>query len=152
MPMPSSFRDRDQAKFRDATNNRSKVAVEIENETPLDISFSPTLPTGYVAANYFNQITSVPSGSLTTILSKTVLTTALTIDSIELSGDNKAEFRVFINASLVAVKRTGFIELNHTALFGGLMLQTLDVLEIRVIHERPYVGTFEARVVGVEQT
>lgn len=35
MPMPSSFRDRDQAKFRDATNNKSKIAVTIEGDTGL---------------------------------------------------------------------------------------------------------------------
>lgn len=35
MPMPSSFRDRDQAKFRDAANNKSKIAVAVEGDTGL---------------------------------------------------------------------------------------------------------------------
>lgn len=35
MPMPSSFRDRDQAKFRDAIGDKSKVAVTIEGDTGL---------------------------------------------------------------------------------------------------------------------
>lgn len=105
----------------------------------------------------FNSISSVTSGSLTTILSYTVpVATTDFLGKVEVSGTNIAQFEVYINTVLDARQRTYFGgELNafFDYAFGtenGYKLNAGDLVEIKVIHSRPTLGDFEARILYAE--
>lgn len=107
----------------------------------------------------FNGISSVGSNILTTIITYIVPTDITTyLTSVEYSGDNIAVYEIYINNTLSARQRTNFgTSLNGIFSFiplddeWGYQLNTGDLLEIKVIHERPYVGDFEARILAIEQ-
>lgn len=109
----------------------------------------------------FNEITSVPSAALTTIITYTVPgSTSAQLIRAELSGTNIATYNFYVNSVLSGKKRTyfsggldttfDFIEDNLTQ--NGLPLNSGDIVEIKVIHSRPMVGTFDARIQAIEYT
>lgn len=102
----------------------------------------------------FNQVTSVASGVLTTILSYTVpvgLTSYMGF--IEATGTNIAQFQVSINSTVNAIQRTYFggeLNTSFNYNFGsqnGYVLNAGDTVLVQVIHTRPNVGDFEARLI-----
>lgn len=153
MTMPHPVQDREHLKFRDATLDRSKVAVTIEqdpaNPIPINVNESPELPAGYESVNYYNQVLSVATSVNTTVISKTITDTNFFLDRIEVGGSNKAIYTILINASIVGLKRTYYTYLNESFSFSELKLNTGDTIEVKALHERPVVGDFEARIIGV---
>lgn len=153
MALTSSKTDREFNKFRDAGAPNTKVAVTIEqdpsNPIPITTNESPDLPDGYTAVNYFDETTSVSTSVLTSIISLTVSDEFLLLSRIEFGGSNKAEYQLILNSSVVGRKRTYYTYLNESFECGDLKLLTGETLEVKVIHERPYVGDFEARIIGV---
>lgn len=107
----------------------------------------------------FNGISSVASNILTTIITYTVPTNITTyLTSIEYSGDNIAVYEIYINNILNARQRTNFgTSLNGIFSFiplddeWGYKLNTGDIISIKVIHERPDLGDFDARILAIEQ-
>lgn len=98
--------------------------------------------------NYYNEISAVASGVYTTILTKTV-----SVDSklklVSVSGTNIAEFEVVLNGLTVDKQRT-----NHgsalNCLFSfenGVSLVPADVVLVRVKHNRPTAGDFNAKFI-----
>lgn len=111
----------------------------------------------FVISN-FNSVSSVASGILTTIVSYTVPPAKSTyLCNVEVSGSNIARYDIYINSVLSARQRTEFTELNTNFIFNtassniGFKLATGTVVEIKVIHNRPFVGDFEARLLAVEE-
>lgn len=107
---------------------------------------------GGIPVNEFNQIASVPASILTTVLTYTVPPPYdATLFRVEVGGNNIATYEIHINSSVEARIRTWFgtpltqvFEFSSGA--SGFKLTTGDIVEIKVIHERPYVGDFEARL------
>ena len=91
------------------------------------------------------------TGVVTSVISKTVTDSFFLIERIEVGGDNKAEYSVLINNTLNGKKRTYFTVLNESFFFGALRLETGDTLEVKVIHDRPCTGNFEARIIGISK-
>lgn len=108
----------------------------------------------------FGNVTSVSSAILTTILSYTVPVGKSTfLSQIEVSGSNIATYEIYIDSVLNARQRTNFgAELNAIFNFEtatsdtGYKLLAGSVIQIKVIHPRPYVGDFEARLLAIEET
>lgn len=99
--------------------------------------------------NYFNAITALASSTETSILSVTVPTgKSLVLKQIETSGTNVAKYTILKNGITIAVKRTSFTDFNTTHPMHGLVAASEDVLTVTVVHERSYVGDFEARIIG----
>lgn len=126
-------------KITDGTDNLS-----INSDGSINVSF---VTTGQVVLNEYNEVTSVASSILTTILSKTVIN-ASRIMMIEVSGTNIAEYTVEVNSSVTAKARTNFgSSLNYNFDFkDGFSVSPGDVILARVIHNRPTVGDFNARI------
>ena len=97
--------------------------------------------------NDYNEVTSVGTSVLTTILSKTIVNSSK-IMLIEVSGSNIAEFTVEINSVIKAKARTYFSSgLNYSFDFkDGYIVNPGDLILTRVIHDRPTVGDFNARI------
>lgn len=70
---------------------------------------------------------------------------------IEVSGTNIATYEVLKNSSVIAKRRTMFgANPNLEFTFDGMLLENGDNLQISVVHERPYVGDFNATLKYIE--
>lgn len=105
--------------------------------------------------SFYNEISSVATSLLSTILTYTVppLTTA-SISAVDVSGTNIAEYTIEVNSSVVDKRRTYFgAALNEVFdLNNSIQLVASDVVEIKVIHIRPDMGDFNARLEVTEHT
>lgn len=135
------------------TNNNDELLINHDGSIDVNILASTT----HSVKSLFNSISSVSSGNLTTILSYTVpfgITDYLS--KIEASGDNIATFEVSINGVLNARQRTYFgADLNTHFSYSvdtllGYTLNSGDIVTVNVIHDRPDLGNFEARIVYAE--
>jgi hypothetical protein len=117
----------------------------------LDILPDGSMPVTFVQTldplNVYNEVTSVASNVLTTILTLTATTDSI-ISQIDVSGTNIAEYRVLVDASIIKKTRTYFGgNLDFIMTFGeGLKITTGQVLTVRVIHLRPSLGDFNSTV------
>lgn len=102
----------------------------------------------------FGEALSVPSGSLTTIVSYTVpATKTLTLRKIAFSGQNIARFSCLIDTDVVNKQWTYFGNLSGSFDFGdgGLTATAGQVVTCKTIHQRPDFGDFAASIYGVLQ-
>lgn len=127
-----------------STTDGSKIALDVNVINPNGTIFT--------SVNDFNEVTAVASGVLTTINIYTVpALTSAKIQRIAVSGTNIAKYEVLVNGSLIDRMYTYFsgglsalFELEDTNLVAG------DVILVRVLHDRPDVGDFNARIQAEE--
>jgi len=95
----------------------------------------------------YSEVTGVVSGITTLIGSYTAISNTY-LQKIEFSGTNIAEYELIIDGITQDKKRTYFgNSLNGNFDFGqGLEVLTGDIIEIYVVHQRPNVGDFNARI------
>jgi hypothetical protein len=123
----------------------------------INVVVSSAPSTTSTVKNTYNSVTSVVSGALTTIVMYTVPpATQAVLQIIEYSGDNIAKYDVLINSNPEATRRTMF-GADLTGMFdfrsgndSGLLLSAGDVVIMEVLHNRPDVGNFEARIQVLE--
>jgi len=72
------------------------------------------------------------------------------LKEIEFSGENRAKYEIQIQTLTEGVKRTWDNKLNGSFLFYNLKLVAGTLIDLRVIHQRPQVGDFDARIIGNE--
>mgnify|MGYP000857508316 CR=1 FL=1 len=107
---------------------------------------------GGVLVTAYNEVSSVASGVTTDVLTYTVPgTDTYFLSKIEYSGENVATYWVDINGSTVDKQRTYFGgALNGSFHFSdgtsGLAVSAGDMIKLRVVHQRPMVGDFNARI------
>lgn len=108
--------------------------------------------TGGVLKNYYNEVLAVASGVLTTIQTYTVVATKAALFDVNVSGTNIATYTVLLNGNILIKKFTYFgSELNEDFNFSaGLGLVTGDVIQVKVIHNRPSTGDFNSRILVAE--
>lgn len=103
--------------------------------------------------NVFNEVTAIVSGATVTIVTFTVpLAKKLFLSLIEFSGENIAEYEVFIDASIEGKKLTYF----SGALFGDFFFNNLEittgiVIELKVRNFRTETANFTGRILGTVQ-
>jgi hypothetical protein len=97
--------------------------------------------------NTYAEVTALAASSLTTVVSYTA-TANCRLKKVETSGTNIATYTVVIDSSTVDKKRTYFgNSLNAEFNFAeGLQVNSGQTVYVRVIHERPNVGDFNARI------
>lgn len=121
-----------------------------------DGSINVNVITGSGTATYRNiytEASSVVSGATTSIGIYTVPSGKTGIlQRIEVSGENIAAFKVLVNGSPIAKKRTFFgNSLNEVFEFigdseDGYPLTTGDIVLVQVLHNRPDPGDFNSRI------
>jgi hypothetical protein len=112
-----------------------------------------------LVANY-NEVTGVASGIETVVTSYTNNNaTTNYLVRIETGGTNIAEYRLYRNSTIIDKKYSEFTQLNTVFEYmtseptaPGLKLSTSDVLYLKVIHNRPNVGNFNAKILVLEVT
>lgn len=120
------------------------VEVVVGNTAAIPVTF--TQGTGIVE---YNNISSLTSGVLTTILTYTVpVGKTLAIEKVEVSGCNVADYTVDIDGTNKGKRRTYFGNFNADFEYKGFQVATGLVIRVRVIHSRPTVGDFDATLIG----
>ena len=118
-----------------------------------------SIPTvGNVVKNIYSEANSVASGATTILVQYTVplsITDAV-LERISVSGENIAKFTVFVNGTQIDTRRTfygsslsEYFEFT-TGSSEGFILHPADLLVVKVLHTRPYVGDFEGRIQVLE--
>ena len=136
--LPSSVR------ISDGTN---QLTVNPDGSINVNITTSATEPGLQIL---HNEVTSVASGVETTVATLVGSPSGYRVEKIEVSGDNYAIFRVKLNGTTIVDKRTWWCNFNETFNFenftNGLFLASGQTLTVTALHNRPYVGGFEATV------
>lgn len=127
-------------------NPDGTINVNVVNSTP------PTTPSLVVL---HNEITGIASGAETTIISLVAPLTGYRIEKVEVTGDNTAIFRVKVNGTTIANRRSWWCDFNQEFDFedflNGLLLTSGQILTVTVVHNRPHIGAFEATVMYLNQ-
>jgi hypothetical protein len=129
--------------------------VNADGSINVNIVESPV--TGQTVRSFYNQVVNIVEGVETTLVSYTVPPgyTAV-LERASVSGENIARYDVLYNSALFDTRRTMFggdltSDFDYTTgTSNGLVLNAGDNIIIQVLHNRPYVGTFNARLQVLE--
>lgn len=107
--------------------------------------------------NQFNETPAVPNGVETLVVGYSIPSAKSgKLQRVEFSGENIASFTVYLNGVKIAKKQTYFSgplngEFNFTGFTEeGPLLSQGDLVELKVIHNRPSPGSFAGRIQLVE--
>lgn len=137
-------------------NSLESLPVVIANDqSPITVLPEPD-PTKQLI-NKYNKVNNVINGITTSILTYTVPNSKRSVlEKIAVSGDNIAKYDILLNGDNLETKRTYFgsslnADFDFTSKTSlGTVLNSGDELTVNVVHNRPYVGSFEARLQVVE--
>lgn len=150
----------------DGTISIGKVQVEGENGNTIEPNGDGSLnvvvlngDASNVIKNTYAEASAVPAGVETTITQYTVsmgLTSAL-LQRISVCGNNVGRYRVFLNGTAIDTRRTyyggsfnEYFEFS-TGPGDGATLVPGDVVAVKVLHDRPFIGDFQARIQALEK-
>lgn len=113
-----------------------------------------TAVTSNVNKNKYGEALAVAAGVETTIVSYTVplMLNSAILQRISVSGENVGRFRVYVNGVTFDTRRTyygaNFSEYFEfsTSTSDGAVLNPGDIVTVKILHNKPYVGDFEARI------
>ncbi len=137
----------------DVVVNASTDSIRISDGTDtLGINADGSLNVNVVSGaldveSTYNEVIGVASGVTTLICSYTSSGNERVLN-IEASGSNIAKFTVELNGNVIAQKYTNFNgPLNVSFDFNaGLTLVAADLVEVYVLHDRPYIGDFNSNI------
>lgn len=159
----------DSVRLGDGTNFLTSTTITSKNGLDVNVinPISATIPDGSsfssyplekgVTKNTFNEITGVAQGIQTTVAAYTVpVLKHGYLSRIDYSGTNIATYDVQINGMVQDKKRTNYaVSLNDFTNFEsngntGIPLFAGDIIIVTVLHDRPTVGDFNARILSIE--
>lgn len=151
-PLPIAF---------DGTISVGNVTIQDDNGDKLNINPDGSVNVNIVSAqtdnkvkNQYGEALAVPAGVETTIVSYVtpLIISSAILQRISVSGENVGRFQVFINGTLVDTRRTyyggNFSEYFEFAVntTDGFTLEPGDIVVVKILHSKPYVGDFEGRI------
>jgi hypothetical protein len=127
--------------------------MTVNTDGSINVNIIETPVSGQTVISVYNQVVNVVSGLTTQLLSYTVPAgyTAV-LERASVSGENIARYDVLYNSALFDTRRTMFgadltTDFDYTTgTSNGFVLNAGDNIVIQVLHNRPYVGTFNARL------
>jgi len=141
-----SYRDREMQKFVESPTRPGEACIEVNigNQSAIPVTFTQGSP-----IVEYSDISSLASGTLTTILTYTVpVGKTLAMEKVEVSGCNVANYIVEIDGNTKGKRRTYFGNFNADFEYKGLEVATGLIVRVRVIHSRPTTGNFDATLIG----
>jgi hypothetical protein len=112
-----------------------------------DGSINVAITGGGLTASTYNEVTSVASGSLTTVATFTA-SSATRIRKVMASGTNIAYYEIVLNGSVIAKKYSYFTEYNVDFDFeDGIPMAITDTVLVRIEHNRIDTGDFNATII-----
>ena len=133
--------------------------LEPNADGSINVNIQPSTSNTNQVKNIFGTAAAVPSGATTTIVQYTVpLNKIAILERSVASGENIGAFTILINNAVQSIQRTyyaGGFNVTFEFITGqdnGLVLQPGDNVKVTILHNRPYVGNFDARIQVFEIT
>lgn len=133
---------------------RRAAHVKIGNlpDEPIPVFVTSSTAASESVVSVYGQSLAVPANTPTTVLSYTVPSGFVAhLERVECSGSNIGTYELIKNGVTLGKRRTWFngpmsecFEFLSQA--NGLALAAGDVITLTIVHARPYVGDFEARL------
>lgn len=150
--MPSSFRDREQDKFKETPSGKTSVRVSVDPDSPIPVY--STEKTGNDSVRIFSQALSVPAAIETNIVSYIVPAgKKFVFERISFSGTNIARYSVEVSAVLFdrfyTYWSTSFFgERNYKTSGDGIFINSGQVITLKVSHNSSDFGDFYGSIEG----
>lgn len=133
--------------------------IEPNTDGSINVNVVQTPVTGHNVKNIYNEVLAVASGVETQIVSYTVpFAKTAVLERISASGENVGNYKAYLNGSPIDLQRT-YYGGDFNALFefmtgtsDGFVLVAGDVISVKILHTRPFVGNFNARIQVLEIT
>jgi hypothetical protein len=127
-------------------------ALDVNSDGSINVNIVNSTPTSTPGLTFLtNEITSVGSGIETTIITVTAPSDGYRIQSVDVSGDTIALYKIYVNGGTpIFYRRSWWTDFNLTFDFesftNGLLLTSGQVLTVTAYQTSPFLGTFEATV------
>lgn len=159
-PMPIAFNGTIEIGEVAIVDQNSKDPLKVNQDGSLNVNIVPSTSTSdNVVRNLYGEANAVPSGELVTITSYMVPPGKATLlQKVQCSGENLGKFQILVNGTAIGTQRTYFGgDLNcqfdfTTGQENGLVLSSGTTVSVTILHNRPYLGDFEARIQVFETT
>lgn len=133
--------------------------VEPNADGSINVNVVQTPVTGHNVRNIYNEVAAVASGVETLIVSYTVpFSKTAVLERISSSGENVGAYKVYLNGVAIDQQRT-YYGGDMNALFefmtgtsDGFLLAAGDIISVKILHTRQFVGNFNARIQVLEIT
>jgi hypothetical protein len=146
MAISPNIYDRDKAAYKENTDDGGldRRVTDVSTQAKLDEVIT-AIGSGSSSTIYYNEVSSVASGVLTTVITHTAAVPSK-LKHVTANGTNIAAYELQLNGTVIAKKYTSFgsslfIEFD---LATGIDLAVSDVIRIRVIHNRTSSGDFNS--------
>ena len=148
-------------RIRDAGDVHDSVRIgdgvetlEINPDGSINVNLIQSPPNQEQSTNTYGEALGVASGLETLIVSFTATSSSkrYSLQRAEFTGEQIGLYRLYINGTNIATKRTHHgsgLSGGHEFIGGsqeGLFLSTGDIVELKVLHNRPSTGDFEGRI------
>ena len=147
MTQPKTIEGREYTKFVESLSRPQNSAVEVivGNTSPIEVDFVE----GGELLNSYNEILSLAGLATDDIVLYTVpVAKELRLQRIDFSGDNKAIYKIDINGSVEAKKRTWYTHYNDSIIFNNLLLVAGDVVKLIVENKTNSTADFNGNLQG----
>ncbi len=131
--------------------------LTVNADGSINVNVVETPVSGQTVKSIYNQVVNIASGVETTLVTYTVpVGYTAVLERASVSGENIARYDILYNSALFDTRRTMFggdltSDFDYTTgTSNGFVLQAGDTLIVQVLHNRPYVGTFNARLQVLE--
>lgn len=147
MPIRSTTDERLTDSFVESRLRPEKTTQEVflTNLLPLPVTLDGVTRTTF---SRFFQAASVAGLATQTIATQVVSETGYRLQNIEVSGSNKATYKIYLNGVLIGLKRTYYLGFNEMFIFPNTPLALADVLRVDVVNNSNSIADFEARLIG----
>jgi len=131
--------------------------LQINPDGSITVKLNPLPPSNVKVMSTFNEVSSVPSNTITTVATYTVPVAKIAIlETVDVSGSNIGTYTVEVNGVVKDKKRTWFngpmserFDFRTTS-GGSVQLVAGDVVRAVITHKRPTVGDFSAKIDVIE--
>lgn len=137
------------------------VTIQDDDSDELEINADGSINVNVVTAptkNTYAEASAVPAGIETTIVSYMVplILTRAYLQRISVSGSNVGRYRVYLNGTPIDTRMTyyggPFAEYFEFSMGSGdgQLLAPGDIVAVKILHDRVYVGDFQGRIQALE--
>lgn len=154
MAIPAHYKDREYQSFEECPAGSGKSArrsyVCNDETSPIPVAITDGAVSGGVVTSTYDEALSVGAASETTVTTYTVpVGKKFKFDLVEASGDNISKFKVKIDSTIEAKKRSWWTSFNVDFDMKGLELAAGQVIELTAEHNNATMNSdYEARITG----
>lgn len=146
MAIPTTIEGREYTSFVECNGSTAKrVKVCQQAGETIKVEFDQAGQ----SINSYNEILSLAGlASANVVLYTVPVGNIFTLSRIDFSGENKATYKVDINGSIQAKKRTWYIDYNGEIIFNNINLVAGDIIKLIVENNSNSIANFNANIQG----